>query len=170
MKKNTEITIWSLKGITCLIREMPTAYNIISIRNSDMAQPEYEVFDKFRPNYAGIITEYFDDIVTPQDGFTAPTQEDISRILKWAMDKELIAVHCGAGISRSSAIAYLIACHRSSPKEALKVLDPMKHSPNRLILYIGMEVLGDKAVMSEYMGWFDRSYAHVKMPPGNMNV
>lgn len=161
MKKNTDITIWSLREIAGLIREKPTDLNIVSIRSTDISPATYDVFEECRSNYGNIIVEYFDDIRIPQDGFTAPAKEQIMRILKWAMDKEHIAVHCTAGISRSSAIAYLIACHRSSPKEALKILDPMKHSPNRLILYLGMEALGDKTVMSEYMFWFDRSYGHL---------
>ena len=161
MKKNTDITIWSLREISALIREKPTDLNIVSIRSTEIPQATYDVFEECRSNYGNIIVEYFDDIQIPQDGFIVPAKEQIMRILKWAMDKEHIAVHCTAGISRSSAIAYLIACHRSSPKQALKILDPMKHSPNRLILHLGMEVLGDKAVMSEYMFWFDRSYGHL---------
>lgn len=161
MKKNTDITIWSLREISALIREKPTDLNIVSIRSTEIPQATYDVFEECRSNYGNIIVEYFDDIQIPQDGFIVPAKEQIMRILKWAMDKEHIAVHCTAGISRSSAIAYLIACHRSSPKEALKILDPMKHSPNRLILYLGMEALGDKTVMSEYMFWFDRSYGHL---------
>jgi predicted protein tyrosine phosphatase len=161
MKKNNDITIWSLREITRLVKEKQTSLNIVSIRSTDLPHDTYDDFDECHNNYGDVIIECFDDIVAPQDGYTVPTKEHIIRILKWAMSKELIAVHCTAGVSRSSAIAYLISCHRSSPKEALKILDPMKHSPNRLILYLGMEVLGDESVMSEYLAWFDRSYGHL---------
>ncbi len=162
MKNNTDITIWSIKEISRLLKEKKTGFNIVSIRSTDLSQDTYDVFDEFRNNYEDITMEWFDDIRAPQKGLTVPNEEHISRILKWAISKEHIAVHCTEGISRSSAIAYLIACQRSSPEEALKILDPMKHGPNRLILKLGMEVLGDKTVMSEYMFWFDRSYGHLK--------
>lgn len=162
MKKNTDITIWSLREIAGLIKEKPTDLNIVSIRSTEIPQATYDIFEEYRNNYENIIVEYFDDIRFPQEGFTIPAKEHVMRILKWAVDKEHIAVHCTAGISRSSAIAYVIACQKSSPKEALKILDPMKHGPNHLILKLGMEVLGDKTVMSEYMFWFDRTYGHLE--------
>ena len=163
MKNDTDITIWSLSEITGKIREKPSGFNIVSIRSTELPQSAYAVFDECRSNYADMIIEYFDDIISPHAGYKVPTHDHIRRILKWAMSKEHIAVHCTAGISRSSAIAYLISCHRSSPKEALKILDPAKHSPNRLILYLGMEVLEDETVLSEYMAWFSRAYAHLSL-------
>jgi len=158
MKQPINITIFSLGEITKRIKEKPTGFNIVSIRSSDISPAKYDVFDKYRSNYRDIIIECFDDIKAPQDGFITPMKEHIRRILKWAMDKENIVVHCTAGISRSSAIAYLIACQMSSPKQALKVFDPLKHCPNRLILNIGVEVLGDESILSEYLKWFDRTY------------
>jgi len=159
MKKDIDITIWNFEELTRQIMEKPTGFNIVSIRSSDLPQTKFAVFSEFSNNYEDITVECFDDITAPRDGYIVPTHEHIRRILKWAMDRERIAVHCTAGISRSSAIAYLIACHRSSPKQALKVLNPLKHSPNRLILYLGMEVLGDESVMTEFAEWFKRSYS-----------
>ena len=159
MKKNIDITIWNFEDLARQIKEHPTGFNIVSIRSSDLPQSKFDVFTECSSNYEDMTVECFDDITAPRDGYIVPTQEHIRRILKWAMDKERIAVHCTAGISRSSAIAYLIACHRSSPKQALKVLDPEKHSPNRLILYLGMEILGDESVMTEFAEWFKRSYS-----------
>lgn len=158
MKKSTDIKILGLREITCLLREKKTDFNIVSIRSTELPQTTYDAFDECRGNYEDIIIECFDDIISPQVGYTVPTEEHVRRILKWAMSREQLAVHCTAGVSRSSAIAYLIACQRSSPKEALKILDPMKHSPNRLILYLGAEVLGNEEIMLEYMFWFNRSY------------
>ncbi|HCE46440.1 MAG TPA: hypothetical protein DET40_23090 [Lentisphaeria bacterium] len=137
-----------------LIRRNPTGLNIVSIRSSRLPDSEYAFFDEFRANYKDIIIEKFDDIKVPEEGWIVPELEHVRRILGWAEERENIAVHCTAGISRSSAIAYLIACQRSSPKQAVKVLDPAKHAPNRLIIKLGMDVLGDEAVMLEYIKWF----------------
>jgi len=157
MKKKNEITIWSLEDIADLIRRKPTGLNIVSIRSSCLPDSEYAFFDEFRGNYKDVIVEKFDDITAPEDGWIVPGAEHVRRILGWSEEKGNIAVHCTAGISRSPAIAYLIACQRISPQQAVKILDPAMHSPNRLIIKLGMEVMGDEAVMTEYVKWFDKS-------------
>jgi len=159
MINSCDITIWSLGNIARTITEVPTVFNIVSIRSSNIPQKEYGAFEKYRRNYKDITIEFFDDIRIPVDGHITPSQESIGRILKWAEKRKHIAVHCTAGISRSSAIAYLIACQRTSPKHAVKILDPAKHSPNLLILNLGAEILGNKSVSTEYVKWFEKAFS-----------
>jgi predicted protein tyrosine phosphatase len=54
-----------------------------------------------------------DDIPEPADGFTAPAQEHVERLIAFAGDWDRAApmvVHCFAGISRSTASAFVAAC------------------------------------------------------------
>jgi len=136
----------------------PSDFNIVSIRSSNMFPDEYDAFEKYRKNYKDIIVEHFDDIRAPEEGWIVPAKEHVQRILDWSIDRKNIAVHCTAGISRSSAIAYLIACQRCPPKEALEVLDPMMHFPNRLIIRLGAEVMEDESVINEYNKWYEEEY------------
>jgi predicted protein tyrosine phosphatase len=54
-----------------------------------------------------------DDIAAPMDGYTAPAQEHVERLIDfvglWDRAAPMV-VHCFAGISRSTAGAYVAAC------------------------------------------------------------
>jgi len=54
-----------------------------------------------------------DDIPEPVDGYTAPAEEHVERLIRFAgaWDRTTpIVVHCFAGISRSTASAFVAAC------------------------------------------------------------
>lgn len=54
-----------------------------------------------------------DDISMPMDGYTLPAEEHVERLIAFAgaWDRGApMVVHCFAGISRSSAAAYVAAC------------------------------------------------------------
>ncbi|MGB8014936.1 MAG: protein-tyrosine phosphatase family protein, partial [Pseudolabrys sp.] len=54
-----------------------------------------------------------DDITAPMDGYTAPAHEHVQRLIDFvtAWDRKApMVVHCFAGISRSTAGAYVAAC------------------------------------------------------------
>jgi predicted protein tyrosine phosphatase len=54
-----------------------------------------------------------DDIPEPADGFTAPAQEHVERLIAFVGNWDRAApmvVHCFAGISRSTASAFTAAC------------------------------------------------------------
>ena len=151
--KNPDISIFSLDTMIDLITRRRTNYNIVSIRSSNFPDSEYSAFEEYCHNYKDIITEVFDDIESPDPGFKVVEPEQIERILNWSKVKKNIAVHCTAGISRSSAIAYLIACTRMPPAKAIRILDGTTHSPNDLVLYYGIKILGNFAVYDEYLKW-----------------
>jgi len=53
------------------------------------------------------------DIVAPLDGHITPAEEHVRRFLRFVRDWERqapIVIHCWAGISRSTAAAYIAAC------------------------------------------------------------
>jgi predicted protein tyrosine phosphatase len=54
-----------------------------------------------------------DDIAEPLDGYVAPAEEHVAELIRfvrsWDREKPLV-VHCYAGISRSTAGAYVAAC------------------------------------------------------------
>src|SRR5882724_3076518 len=54
-----------------------------------------------------------DDIAAPLDGYIVPAQEHVERLIEFASRWDRAApmvVHCFAGISRSTAGAYTVAC------------------------------------------------------------
>ncbi len=80
------------------------------------------------------------DIATPMDGHVLPAEEHVAAILAfvrgWPRDKPLV-IHCYAGISRSTAAAYIIAACALAPERdeaaiaaALRAASPSA-TPNR---------------------------------------
>lgn len=84
----------------------------------------------------------FNDIVEPMDGKVMPSAEHVEAILdfgtRWDRAAPLV-VHCWAGISRSTATAFILSCalmpHRSEVEiaQALRRASPSA-TPNRLLV------------------------------------
>lgn len=84
----------------------------------------------------------FNDIVAPQDGLVHPAAEHVEAILgfarRWPREAPLV-VHCFAGISRSTASAYIAACALNPARDeaeiaaALRAASPVA-TPNALLV------------------------------------
>lgn len=96
----------------------------------------------------------FNDVVN-EETEGAPTLEDVRGVLNWAVVNEVDFVACRQGVSRSSALAFLIEAQRVGPEEACLVLDPKIHYPNELVLWHGVKIIGEYLVpfvMDFYVG------------------
>lgn len=61
------------------------------------------------------------DVVEALEGYQAPSRADVAALLAFARGWEgarPMLVHCWAGVSRSTAAAYVVACARSGGSEA----------------------------------------------------
>ena len=139
-------TIKSLIDAIDAISFKTTDYNIVSIRNSKFPDVMYEDFDISKENYKDIIVSTFDDIIVPHEGYVLASMLQVTRILKWAKERDNILVHCHAGICRSSAIAYLIECIDNPPEEAIKTLSEGNHYPNEWVVMLGSLILNKPAI------------------------
>lgn len=83
----------------------------------------------------------------------APTAPDVKKFLDFAKGRKKLAVACRVGICRSSATAYIIAAREFGSIGGLEVLKPAHHSPNRLIVYIGSQLLKNPDVWNKYVEW-----------------
>ena len=129
----------------------PAAYDVASIRGHKYVRALHPL-DPLLRNAKSFVRVWFDDIWLPAhtlDGSMLPSRKEVERALVWAKgvgaDGNFL-VHCHAGVSRSSALAYLIACLFASPDEAIKVLNPLLHHPNEKVVQLGAEILGDPQV------------------------
>jgi len=91
-----------------------------------------------------------DDITEHIDGFTAPCEAHVEKVLAFVRGWDRAApmvVHCYAGISRSTASAFAAACmlnpHRDEMEIArrIRAASPIA-SPNRLIVTLADKALG----------------------------
>jgi predicted protein tyrosine phosphatase len=110
-----------------------------------------------------------DDIIEEADGFTAPALDHVERVLAFGRSWDRTApmvIHCYAGISRSTASAFAVACalnpNRSELEIARRIRDasPFAH-PNRLIVTHADRLLGRAGRMLRALD---------EMGPGNLTV
>lgn len=90
------------------------------------------------------------DIAEPTEGLLAPDQALVHRLLAFGStwdERAPMLIHCWAGISRSTASAFVLACERSSPGRerdiALAMRQAAPHAyPNRRIVALADDILG----------------------------
>jgi predicted protein tyrosine phosphatase len=99
---------------------------------------------------------YFDDIEHPYAGKQLPTERLVEQGLQFARGKEKLLAICRAGRGRSVAMGSLIGCQEWGAEAAVKLLDPTRHRPNRLVVEIGKQLLGDLAVLRRFTEWRGR--------------
>jgi predicted protein tyrosine phosphatase len=95
------------------------------------------------------------DIAEVVEGLVAPCESIVADLIAFARDWDETApmlIHCWAGISRSTAAAFTIACERSAPgKEAeiaWAIRDAAPHAyPNRRIVALADDLLGRQGRM-----------------------
>ena len=119
-------------------------------RDNHESQIRRKLGDATRVHFA-----YFDDIPVPMDDRVAATPEQIQEILAFgatANDRSSILIHCWAGVSRSTAVAYAVLCQAAGPgneKECLSHLRKIRPQavPNSLIVTLAEVVLNRKGAM-----------------------
>jgi predicted protein tyrosine phosphatase len=152
------IQIFSRERLFQETRENPNTITAIAIYEVGC----YDKIERIVPNCKECLPLEFND-TTSEDRPGSPTIEHVKQALNWAEGKENIVVACAAGISRSSAIAYLIQCMRTDPSElySIDLLDHSFHFPNELILKHGTMLLPDYN-LNEYCQDIYRSIAAKK--------
>ena len=97
------------------------------------------------------------DIAAPEAGFVAPDAAMVERVLAFGRDWDAQApmvVHCWAGISRSTASAFIVACARNPHADELRIAMAMRSAspsayPNRRIVALADDILGRQGRMVE---------------------
>lgn len=126
--------ILSRAALLDLVKSEPKKHKAIVIYEPG----QYELVKDIVDNCESALTLEMDDTTVLREG--SPTKAQV----ELAILSNIKIVCCKQGISRSSAIAFLIESNTTSPEEAIKILDERKHFPNELILKHGLDILGDK--------------------------
>ena len=90
-----------------------------------------------------------DDIADPIDGYVVPCDEHVAQLIAFARDwnrAKPMVVHCYAGISRSTAGAFVAACALDPGRNELALARELRRvsqtaSPNRRIVSIADRIL-----------------------------
>jgi len=91
-----------------------------------------------------------DDIVEPLDGYLPPDDDHVARLIAFVRNWDRVnplVVHCFAGISRSTAGAYVAACTLNPARSELAIARELRRlsataSPNPRIVAIADRLLG----------------------------
>jgi predicted protein tyrosine phosphatase len=92
----------------------------------------------------------FDDIAEPMDGYIHPADEHVAQLIafvrNWNRTRPMV-VHCFAGISRSTAGAFVAACALNPRRDEAAIAWQLRRlsqtaSPNRRIVSIADRMLG----------------------------
>ena len=98
----------------------------------------------------------FNDIVSDEPGLTPPGAEHVDRLLgfvsRWPREKPLV-IHCFAGISRSTAAAYITACALSPQRDEAAVAQALRQAapsatPNARLVALADARLGRQGRMT----------------------
>lgn len=90
------------------------------------------------------------DIWEPAEGLVCPTAETVEQILAFGrgwLPIDPMLVHCWAGISRSSAAAYILACERAPEVSEHRIAERLRQAssaatPNPLMVELADDMLG----------------------------
>jgi predicted protein tyrosine phosphatase len=95
------------------------------------------------------------DIAEPIEGLVLPGERVVTDLIAFARDWDEAApmlIHCWAGISRSTAAAFTIACERSAPGKEAAIARALREAaphayPNRRIVALADDLLGRRGRM-----------------------
>jgi len=98
-----------------------------------------------------------DDIPEPMDGYVAPCDAHVRQLIDFVRNWDRAApmvVHCYAGISRSTAGAFVAACALNPARPELHIAQDLRRSsdtasPNRRIVALADDLLGRRGRMIE---------------------
>ncbi|MGB8817932.1 MAG: tyrosine phosphatase family protein [Rhizobiaceae bacterium] len=97
----------------------------------------------------------FNDIVEPQEGMTPPGENHVRQLLAFADTWDRsgpMLIHCYAGISRSTAGAYMTSLHLNPDQDEQSLADELRRrspsaTPNPRLIAIADDILGRKGRM-----------------------
>ena len=155
--------VCSLAALPETVRATGASHILTVMANVDQVQRPESVLP------ANHLKVSMDDITEQMDGFVAPSDSHIERVLNfvrsWDRGAPLV-VHCYAGISRSTASAFAAACMLNPHRDELSIARQIRAaspiaSPNRLIVSLADKALGREGRMLRALD---------QMGPGSMIV
>ena len=144
-----KIIVCPLHDVEALIRLRQPSH-IISLLSPSAQSPCFDEHTGER------LELHFNDISTPMPGLVEPSEEHVLEILDFASKAtadDTIIVHCWAGVSRSTAAAYIIRCAQTHDGQEVTLANQLRAqapyaTPNPAIVTIADRVLKREGAMS----------------------
>jgi len=141
------IQIFSAEEAAKELKQHSKRWHVISLRDCKYRMDNHPL-NGLEKHAKDILIKYMDDVPYKRYddwGYHSPKKEDVEEIIQWVkeVNPKNLMVHCWAGISRSSATAYIVGCKFLGPERAIHLLDRNKHRPNGMIIDHGLEIVKD---------------------------
>jgi predicted protein tyrosine phosphatase len=119
-----------------------------------------------------------DDIAMPMEGYTVPAEEHVERLIEFVGQWDRAApmvVHCYAGISRSTAGAYVAACALNPARDELRIAQAIRRAsrtaqPNVAIVSIADRLLKRQGRMVRAIETIGPGHAAVEGDPFRLDI
>lgn len=139
-----KLIVSSLADVPVIVR-MRQPSHLISLLDPESMIPTPREIHPRRHLRLGI-----NDIAEAAEGLIAPTPEVVKHIVEFGRDWDVSApmlVHCWAGISRSTATAFILACERCPQTPEATIAEALRGasaaaSPNPLMVQFADDLLG----------------------------
>jgi predicted protein tyrosine phosphatase len=157
------IHVCSLAALPDTVKATGASHVLTVMANVDQVQRPVSVLP------ANHLKVSMDDITEQTDGFVAPSEQHIEKVLAfvrgWDRGAPMV-VHCYAGISRSTASAFMAVCALNPHRDEVSIARQIRAAspiaqPNRLIVSLADKVLGREGRMLRALD---------EMGPGSMLV
>ena len=147
---DSKIHVSSLGALNSVTASLQN-FDLLTLLSPDYPETDWRAFKCERH-----LRLAFHDIVEPIPGLTAPDRDLMRAVLDFgrnAAHQRVLLIHCWAGISRSSAAAYAIACDRNPGFERDIAIELRRRSPsatpNRLMVRLADDLLERNGRMVE---------------------
>jgi len=113
------------------------------------------------------------DITEPQDGMVLPGEEHVRQLIAFAESwerRQPMVVHCYAGISRSTAAAFITVCVTQPRRGEAEIAQRLRRAsrfatPNALLVAIADDILGRNGRMVDAITAIGRGEMAIESVP-----
>ena len=120
----------------------------------------------------------FNDITSPQEGLKLPQASHITKLLqfvdKWDQTTPML-IHCFAGVSRSTAAAYITACYLNPYKSEYEIALQLRTAspsatPNSRMIELADKILNRQGQMIRAISKIGRGMTVLKCKPFKFEI
>lgn len=147
-----QVLIRSHDACAELVKNSPEQYHVILITNPYKPFYSPKLHDIVAQAKSSLVLEFF-DYEFETESRPIVSEDQIKKALSWSEGKDPIVCSCHAGVSRSSAMAYVLRCTYLNPDEALSILSYGSHYPNARVIEFGSKLLNKPEMVSLIREW-----------------
>jgi len=148
--------ICSHRAAAEFLHDNPKTHDVILIVNNGTRYDNEDHLSAIRRNANRVCELMFDDIEFHRDNHRMVDESQVQEAIHFAAGKDNLVVTCTAGMGRSAALAYVVACSKMDPAEAVTILDPDRHTPNEKVIFLGNGLVDAPALLECYARFKDQ--------------